>query len=139
MFLVRLIYVSQTTDQFKSEDIKNILSASKENNAKAGLTGILGFSHNTFLQCLEGSRKAVNALYHQILNDERHQNIILIEYAEIAQREFSKWGMGYLPDTALTSSINLKYSGNDQFTPYEMTGDSVHKMLLELCDQVEVI
>lgn len=51
---------------------------------------MLCFSNEYFLQCLEGSRTAVNNTYQQILNDKRHHNVIMLNYTQIPEREFEK-------------------------------------------------
>jgi len=71
MFLSRILYASTTTDQFKPKDIEDILSKARQENSKLNITGMLCFSSNYFLQCIEGSRANVNELYHKILNDKR--------------------------------------------------------------------
>lgn len=134
MFLTRILYVSTATEQFKPEDIDNILITARKNNPKLDVTGMLCFSKNYFLQCIESSRDNVNKIYHKILNDSRHSNIVLLQYKDISEREFSDWSMSYVPDTSLTASINLKYSQSSVFNPYNMSGDSTHKMMLELRD-----
>ncbi|MGL6040641.1 MAG: BLUF domain-containing protein, partial [Deefgea sp.] len=51
MFLVRLIYVSQVTEQFRPEEIEKILNTARRNNAAVNVTGALFFSRKYFLQC----------------------------------------------------------------------------------------
>lgn len=137
MFLTRIIYTSTATKQFKPKDIENILSTSKLKNSKKELTGMLCFSRNFFLQCIEGSRISVNELYHKILNDPRHEKIVLLDYNEIFEREFNDWSMAYLPELNLTNAINLKFSESSQFSPYSMSGESAHRMMLELKNKLQ--
>jgi hypothetical protein len=139
MFLTRIIYTSSATEEFKPSDIESILSKALKNNAQIEITGMLCFSRNHFLQCLEGSRTEVNKMYHKILNDKRHSNIILLEYNEISEREFTNWSMAYLPESSLTAPINLKYSGSSLFSPYQMSGQSAHKMMLEFRDSLNCV
>ncbi len=131
MYLTQIIYTSTATEEFTPEDIDKILSTARENNKSQDITGMLCFSSKKFLQCLEGSRASVNALYHKILNDKRHCNIVLLDYQEISEREFNTWSMAYVPDSSVTHPANLKFSGSSTFTPYEKSGDSAHKMMLE--------
>ena len=139
MFLVRLIYASRKDEKFNQTDIEDILSVARTENAKDGVTGLLCFNRKYFLQCLEGSRSKVNATYRKILNDPRHSDIVLLSYDEISVREFDNWHMGYIPETALTDEVNLRYSGNKNFTPFEMTGESCHQMMRELVDTVPLV
>jgi hypothetical protein len=138
MFLVRLIYTSRTSSYFGPEDIEDILEKARVNNRKNNVTGLLCFNNKFFLQCLEGSRESVNSTYHHILNDKRHSDIIMLNYSEIAEREFEQWSMGYMPQSSLTDSINLKYSGTPNFDPYEMSGDSTHKLMLALKENIRI-
>ena len=139
MFLTRLIYTSSITKAFTTEDIELILASARKNNDKLNVTGMLCFNRKYFLQCLEGSRADVNTVYHRILNDTRHGNIIMLDYQEISARKFSEWSMGYMPESTLTEPINLKYSGSKIFYPYEMSGDSAFKMMPALKDAVPII
>ncbi|NOH61660.1 BLUF domain-containing protein [Vibrio sp. RE88] len=139
MFLVRLVYTSTITKGITESDIQNILDVARKNNSLVDVTGLLLFNRNYFLQCLEGSRAQVNKIYHQILNDPRHENILLLDYSEITEREFSDWSMGYIPEVNSTMPINLKYSACSKFEPYNMSGPSAHKLLLSLRDVVTIV
>jgi len=136
MYLTRIIYTSTATKAFKPKDIEEILSKASLHNAKYDLTGMLCFSRNHFLQCLEGSRASVNKIYHKILNDNRHDEIVMLDYKEISEREFSEWSMAYVPESSLTNPINLKFSGSRQFCPYNMSADSAHRMMLEFREKL---
>ena len=138
MFLVRLIYVSEISEYFTPDDIESILTTARKCNTAKDVTGLLCFNRKYFLQCLEGSRTNVNQIYHKILNDKRHQRIIMLDYKEINAREFDKWSMGYMPESSLTKGLNIKYSGSATFEPYDMTGDSAHLLMLALRDNVPV-
>ncbi|NIB42376.1 BLUF domain-containing protein [Pseudomaricurvus alkylphenolicus] len=138
MYLVRLIYTSRVSETFKSSDIEGILEVARGKNERNNVTGLLCFNRRFFLQCLEGSRAKVNQTYHQILNDPRHEEIVMLNYQEIISREFDRWNMGYMPESSLTYPINLKYSGTPEFDPYEMSGESAHQMMLALRDTVPI-
>lgn len=136
MFLVRLIYASKISSGFGPKDIENILQSARTYNVKTNVTGMLCFSNDYFLQRLEGSRTAVNNTYQQILNDKRHQNVIMLNYTQIPEREFEKWSMGYVPQSKLTESLNLKFSGSIDFNPFKMSGESAHLLMLALKDSI---
>ena len=139
MFLVRLVYTSKLSDTFSSDDITEILASARKHNSRNHVTGLLCFSSNYFLQCIEGSRSAINRTYHRILNDPRHEAIVMLDYKEINRREFSHWHMGYVPYTALTRDVNMLFSGSPEFNPYEMSGESAHQLMLALKDTVDMV
>jgi hypothetical protein len=125
-------------DTFEPADIEKILESARKHNQSKDVTGMLCFNRKYFLQCLEGSRTSVNETYHRILNDKRHSNIMMLHYGEIISREFEQWTMGYMPASSLTSHINIKYSGSEEFNPYEMSGDSANSMMISLRDTISV-
>lgn len=136
MYLVRLVYASSISADFQPDDLNKILESAKKHNKKNFVTGLLGFNRKIFLQCLEGSRAKVNETYHRILQDSRHDKIIMLDYKEIIQREFDEWSMGFIPESSLTNNINLRFSGDDVFDPYEMSGESAHQLMVALKDHV---
>jgi len=132
MYLVSLVYASTRCSDWKDKDIYQILSASGINNAKSAITGALCFNGDYFLQCLEGDRRAVNELYRKIQNDHRHRDVILLHYAEMTHRSFENWQMLYVPESKMSQSHILRYSGRQQFNPYEMSGASALQLCREL-------
>jgi hypothetical protein len=137
MLLTRLIYASRAADALTPADHEQILASSKRNNAKVGVTGVLAFGAREFLQCLEGSREAVNATYNRILSDPRHQDVQLIDCREIDQRWFGEWGMHGLPPSRLTRQRVLRYSDRELFTPTRMAAANVIALLADLASEMD--
>ncbi len=130
--LVRLIYASTATEGVGLTEFRGILQQSQVNNHKRDLTGVLAFNSKIFLQGLEGSREQVNELYSRLLRDKRHHTVAMLEYAEIDEREWAQWSMGFAAPSADNRALFLKYSGQSVFNPYGMRGNAVKKMLGEL-------
>jgi hypothetical protein len=121
MKMVRLIYTSRFSFGVGPNDIQAILAVSRVNNESKGVTGVLCYDPRFFLQCIEGPRDAVNELYRNIVADPRHENVTLLEYADIDERVFENWAMAYVRADALTQSITLKYSAGKAFDPFAMS------------------
>ena len=136
--LVRLLYASRVVDP-RTETIESILSQSRQFNPTCGITGILCYGGGIFLQAIEGGRSAVNALYNQIVADERHQDVVLLHYEEIAQRHFSGWTMGQVNLAKLNTSIVLKYSERPELDPYAVSGKVSMALLEELMATASII
>ncbi len=60
--MIRITYLSQATPNFASIDLIHLLEQCHLNNPKRGLTGLLIFGNDTFLQTIEGEGKIVDAL-----------------------------------------------------------------------------
>jgi hypothetical protein len=136
MFLVSLIYTSEIT---VSMDFMDILEVSRARNEKDGITGVLFFCNNNVVQCLEGSREAVNKTYARIVQDKRHQNLLLLDYRMLSTRLFSGWSMGYVPESSVIQPTLLKYSVSRDFEPRLLSGESCLRMLTELTEKIDTV
>jgi predicted RecB family nuclease len=132
MSLVRLIYASKGTGHTNLDNIQDIMEKAVTNNQKLDVTGFLSLNHKYFLQCLEGSRDRISALYAKILHDPRHTQVTLFQFQDIVQRQFPDWYMGYVSQSDNQRAVNIRYSINGEFNPFEMTGESSFAMLAEL-------
>jgi hypothetical protein len=133
MKLVQLVYFSKSNSKpaTKNDDIKAIHKTASEANGRLGISGLLLFSNEYFLQALEGPRQQVNDLYFRILNDPRHTHAQILCYRDIYKRDFSEWAMGWANESLAHSDIYFQYCTTKKFDPTELTGDSAHALLCE--------
>ena len=66
---------------------------SARRNAAIGVTGLLIYAASSFLQVLEGGRKAVNDTYRRIADDTRHNSPMILQVLAVSQRHFQLWAM----------------------------------------------
>ncbi len=130
--LVRLLYASRAAEPVSTEMVNDILLKARSHNPAMGVTGVLCFGGDIFLQVLEGGRDQVNQLYSKILQDKRHKEVILLEYGEIAERHFNHWTMGQVNLNKLNPSVMLKYSTLPELNPYAVSGHASMALLEEL-------
>ncbi|GAB4515981.1 MAG: BLUF domain-containing protein [Anaerolineae bacterium] len=95
MALISLVYVSVASGYMTNKVLKDILEASRENNAKLGITGMLLYRDQYFVQALEGEEAQVMALYEKIKDDPRHHHVLTVYQAEVSRRTFGEWSMGF--------------------------------------------
>ena len=129
--LIRLTYASRSKSIGPS-DVKDVLASSRRNNAALGITGALCFSNGIFLQCLEGERATVNALYHRILPDSRHNDPAILDFTDITFRQFGGWSMGLVSSTEEHRNLFLKYASGPEFDPYQMGTETLRAFFGEL-------
>ena len=138
--LVRLLYASRARDPITNEMIASILSQSRKNNPETGVTGVLCICHGgVFVQVLEGGRDQVNQLYSKVLHDNRHIDVTLLYYAEIAERRFSGWRMGRVDLDKVNTAVVLKYSEKPRLDPFAMSGAVALKLLEELASSASIV
>lgn len=108
----RIIYCSQATSDVSPDELVALLELARRKNEQAGLTGMLLYSSQSFLQVLEGEADALEAAYSRIHADDRHTNLRLLMDAEVPAPLFPDWTMGFehVDDEELADSL-------DGFTP----------------------
>lgn len=91
----QLTYVS-TAGAMPHGDMEQILMSATRNNAELGITGMLLFNGQNFLQLLEGEPAVVDALLDRVEADSRHSGVVVMTDIEIAERCFPDWSMQLL-------------------------------------------
>lgn len=90
-----LVYVSSAVRPFSRSELEDLLATSRDNNARAGITGMLLYKDGNFMQVLEGEEGAVRALYDKIGDDPRHRGEITLREGFTEERQFPDWSMGF--------------------------------------------
>lgn len=108
--LYRLVYTSARSKSCDDAEIEKILEASRRNNKPLGVTGMLIYTQDRFLQVLEGEYDKVMSLYHKIEKDRRHGGTNMRFCEEVSTRYFLDWDMAskkmYVADIEYKSSIS---------------------------------
>lgn len=90
----RLVYRSRSSEDVTSnETLRQLVGTCQESNDRVGITGLLIFSDECFLQVLEGPLQFVNVLYGNIVRDARHREVELLVFEQIGPRYFDQWSM----------------------------------------------
>ena len=97
--MISLLYVSRAAFPSGSADrsIAEILRSARVRNGAMEVTGALLYLGGFFAQVLEGEANDVNQLMIEILRDERHRDVRIIEVGPIEGRRFSNWSMAWVP------------------------------------------
>ena len=91
----RLIYRSRSriAAEERPTELAQIFGVARSNNKEKGVTGALLVTDHWFVQALEGDEPTVRRLYEQIRDDERHDEVTVIESTEVDGPVFSRWSM----------------------------------------------
>lgn len=93
--LLSVLYASTATTPFSEVDLAVLLSTSRLNNERNGLSGMLMYREGYFMQVLEGSEEQVTRTLGTISADRRHTSLRILEQEVIPGRRFGSWAMGY--------------------------------------------
>ena len=108
----RIIYCSRASEDVSPVELVELLAVSRRNNGAAGLSGMLLYSSQSFLQVLEGESADLDRTYARIHADPRHHGLRLLLDAEVPRPLFGNWTMGFdhVDDEDLAETL-------DGFTP----------------------
>ena len=91
----QLVYMSRAVKLMSSDELLGLLRQARARNAYLGITGMLLYKDQSFLQLLEGPDHAVNDVYQSILADERHTRMKSLLDTKVEHRAFKRWSMGF--------------------------------------------
>jgi len=112
--LKQVIYVSSAVGLPLPEEIERLLHVSRKHNEHDAISGLLLYHDGSFMQIIEGSEDAVDALFSRIRMDPLHRNIIKLHEGPTSGRLFPGWSMGFArPDTSKSSDKPSTLSFHD--------------------------
>jgi hypothetical protein len=91
----QITYISTARPGMTEGDIAAILTSSRNNNHRDGITGLLVSDGKRFLQALEGDEALVNAAYTRIKADLRHRATVVLSTKSVSERQFGNWDMAF--------------------------------------------
>ena len=104
--MIQLTYISTGRDVNDAE-LQSILDASRRNNRRDEITGLLLFNGKRFLQALEGPQPLVEAAYKRIQADPRHRAPVILATNHVDSRQFGSWDMAFEQVRAFERSQGL--------------------------------
>ena len=113
-----VIYTSNAAPGVDEAALRDILAASRRNNAAWHLSGVLAFADGTFLQVVEGPVWPMVKALARIETDPRHRHMQVLLDFEAERRSMPGWAMASReldgPDTfALSRDQMDAYLGQD--------------------------
>jgi len=106
--MLQLAYISTARQPVDAAYVDSILKASRLNNGRAGLTGLLVSGGRRFLQVLEGEPSALLQTYARITADPRHFAVVELIRRPIDRREFGDWAMAHQAGGRAGEGPNLR-------------------------------
>lgn len=90
-----ILYVSSETRAASNDDLEHLLASARERNKAAGITGVLLYRDQCFMQYIEGPSQEVVRIYGIIKNHPLHSGIVEIIDEPVIARLFPEWPMAF--------------------------------------------
>ncbi|EPK4167805.1 BLUF domain-containing protein [Stenotrophomonas maltophilia] len=89
-------------------------------NRNAGVTGVLLFDGERFLQYLEGPEDGLSVAYSRVLGASSHNGIVELQRGRVGQRRLPFWPMKWLP----VEPQELRRLAQADWTRFNQRGDA---------------
>ena len=89
------LYRSSAAPDLDGGDTQDILRSARHRNQALGLTGCLHFEDGMFFQWLEGPKEGLVQVVEMILEDDRHEDITILDQGALDLRRFQDWRMRF--------------------------------------------
>ncbi len=140
--LSRMLYVSRSRiDTSDHATMKALVEKAAANNTRERITGVLTWSEDAFLQMVEGPRAALCELLWRLNKDERHTDLLLIEFRPAAGRTTQTWSMAAPNPSSRAGLADLTYDRIRTMTPDTLIrrlADAEASTSLSIMSQLEV-
>jgi FAD-dependent sensor of blue light len=93
--LQQVVYISAATKVFEADDLERLLAKARRRNEQSGVTGVLLYDNDSFLQVLEGAPADLERTLARIRRDPRHTGFTVVQDQRIERRDFGDWSMAY--------------------------------------------
>ncbi len=130
--LRRLGYLSVARQPLTPSDLPFMSSRFASANARMGISGLLVYAGERFLQIIEGHDSAVEVLLRRIQGDSRHTRMHIILDESTCARLFDEWHMGLMDAAALgPGSAAFGATAAVAVRLHELLGDSTSRSSIE--------
>ncbi|WP_323145438.1 BLUF domain-containing protein [Stenotrophomonas maltophilia] len=89
-------------------------------NRSAGVTGVLLFDGERFLQYMEGPEDGLSVAYSRVLGASSHSGIVELQIGRVGQRRLPFWPMKWLP----VEPAELRRLAQADWTRFNQRGDA---------------
>jgi hypothetical protein len=102
-----LAYFSHATRGMDKAALSGLLLKAQRFNESVGVTGLLIFANNRFLQTLEGSAPALADVYERIVRDPQHSDITMLFNDVVSTRVYPAWATSSIEAASSTIATFL--------------------------------
>ncbi|MEN6682159.1 BLUF domain-containing protein [Stenotrophomonas pavanii] len=99
-----VVYVSSAGDEIAGDrlglsngKLDQVVDDAARFNRNAGVTGVLLFDGERFLQYLEGPEDGLSVSYSRVLGASSHNGVVELQRGRVGQRRLPFWPMKWLP------------------------------------------
>lgn len=93
--MISVTYLSSAAEVWADEELVDLLRHARGENVRRDVTGVLLYSGGNFIQTLEGPEESVDEVMAKVVEDPRHEGVLVVRREPIDERAFPEWSMGF--------------------------------------------
>lgn len=128
--LRQLAFASHARAGLRASETSEVIATSRSNNARDGITGVMLYTGESFVQIVEGPDGAIAQLWRRLLLDDRHRGPTTL-FDHPGARWYDDWRAGYVAE-AIVAPLLMRWRALSPTLP----PDDIAQ-LRELCDATE--
>lgn len=101
----QLAFASRARPGLRAAHTSDLIGISRSNNVRDGVTGVLLYTGESFLELVEGRDTAISALWRRILIDDRHRGVVILFDVTGRERAFQQWRAGYVAEGDIGADV----------------------------------
>jgi hypothetical protein len=130
-----IIYMSHATTPMTDDELAALLQQARTANEAKGVTGLLVYGNNQFLQVMEGEEAVLKPLYEHIATDTRHNRLIKMADKAVSERSFAEWSMAFKSLSAEQFAALAGYVAPEQLRVQLPSLSAADALVLEMARQ----
>jgi hypothetical protein len=123
--MIQTAYVSRAAEAMTQQSLLALLKQALKNNEASGVTGMLLYSNDTFVQVLEGEESALDPVIGKISRDPRHSDVHFLYRKPIRDRQYGDWSMGFKSGGLDLPALGAQNFNFDYLIEHEAEVDSL--------------
>ena len=104
MVLRQLAFASHARAGLRASETSEVIATSRSNNARDGITGVMLYTGESFVQIVEGPDAVVARLWRRLLLDDRHRGPTTL-FDQTGAPWYHDWRAGYVAEAVVAPLV----------------------------------
>ena len=116
--MLQIVYISVATRNLAPDELVTLCKSSVDNNRHDEISGFMLVKSGKYLQAIEGPKEVVEDAFIRIIQDERHNDLLVLSRRLTSRREFGRWEMACYQDLSEHKKYVIRIVQLTKAAPY---------------------
>lgn len=116
--MLQIVYISVATRILSQDELVTLCKLSVDNNRRDEITGFMLVKSGKYLQAIEGPKEVVEDAFIRIIQDDRHNELLVLSRRLTSHREFGQWEMACYQNMREYKKYVIRIAQLTKLAPY---------------------